>query len=141
VLALQHERVVEEVQAPNWKQSSPRRRALAARPRSSSHRRQTAMPTRNEQKRRALAARSHFSSCPVKPTRNEQIRAAAAEIRRHATAIAIKRRPLTPRRCPTAPMIKNWIEYLQEDRPLFVYPENARLRRVLMSCVCRRRAG
>jgi hypothetical protein len=26
-------------------------------------------------------------------------------------------------------------------RPLFIFPQNARLQRVLLSCVCRRRAG
>ena len=51
------------------------------------------MPGRNEQKRRALAARRRPSAMP---SRNEQIRAEAAAILRHATIIGLMRRALDP---------------------------------------------
>jgi hypothetical protein len=56
-------------------------------------------PDRNEQKRRALAARPRSSSCRVMPTR-EQIWAMATEIRRQATVIALKRQALDPAPIP-----------------------------------------
>jgi hypothetical protein len=79
------------------------------------------------------------------PARNEQIRRAAADIRRYAAVIAIKRRALDPAPIaddPREPLGKIFPapgrKFPARARPLFVFPENARLRRVLMSCVCRR---
>jgi hypothetical protein len=104
------------------------------------------------------------------PARSEQIRAAAEAIRRHATVAGIKRRALglAPMTIsddifvggqPVLNLIdaRRWLlangeaaalggigpapRMPRRARPVFVLPGNARLRQLMMSCICRRRAG
>jgi hypothetical protein len=89
--------------------------------------------------------------------RSELVRAEVASIRRYATVAGLKRRALSL----TAPMtiiddekgicVTDTLGLTKgvviadtlprRPRPLFVFPENARLRRLLTSCVCLHRPG
>jgi hypothetical protein len=85
------------------------------------------MPTiRNEQKRRALAARP-------------QVRAAAADIRRYAAVAAIKRRALDPTPIVDDPRelsVPGRTLFPKKPRALFVIP--AKYAKLLQACRCLR---
>jgi hypothetical protein len=68
---------------------------------------------------------------------SEQIRAETAAILRHARIVQLKRMVLNPAPILDAPLRES-PRPKRPLRPVFVFPENARLRRLLMSCVCRR---
>jgi hypothetical protein len=67
-----------------------------------------------------------------------EVRAAAADIKRRATIIGLMRRALDPAPILDGPSDQNLDRMPRRPRPIFVFPQNARLRRVLLSCICRR---
>jgi hypothetical protein len=76
------------------------------------------------------------------PTRNEQVREASQDILRRATIIGLMRRALDPAPIADDPREPKELQRRREPlckrqrrpRPLFVFPQNVKLRRLLMSC-------
>jgi hypothetical protein len=70
-------------------------------------------------------------------TRSELVTATAAEIRRHATVIAIKRRALDPAPISDDPREPLWERPRQKKpRPILIVP--AKYARLLQACMCLR---